>query len=94
MITLGRITALSEKWPAEMETSPFSFRFTDYLSKWIRVPYGRIVEIVAIPEVSLNHRYERRALPNRIWTVLIRSASSPFVRTGLDACDIPATETG
>jgi len=29
VITLGRITALSEKWPAEMETIPFSFRFTD-----------------------------------------------------------------
>src|SRR5262249_47970443 len=25
----GRVTALSGKWTAEMETSPFSFRFTD-----------------------------------------------------------------
>jgi hypothetical protein len=30
-----RKTALSEKWPAEIKASPFSFRFTDYLSKWI-----------------------------------------------------------
>src|SRR5262249_10909585 len=31
----GRKTAFLEKWPAEMEASPFSFRYTDDTSKWL-----------------------------------------------------------